>query len=98
MNIILTIGYIVYVGPENLMQPNQPLAKLIRKREKTNMVDKIGFVVIDECHLVEDWYVFSSTTIVRLGCNLTLSSSTYNCLHTTLGDQSSVQTMHSLKD
>ena len=47
------------------MQPNQPLAILIRKQEKCKIVTKIGFVIIDECHLVEDWYVLFPSTSVR---------------------------------
>ncbi|KAF8418690.1 hypothetical protein EV426DRAFT_704489 [Tirmania nivea] len=43
---------LVYVSPENLMQRNLPFQKFLRaiKRKGVNVVDRIVFMVTDECH------------------------------------------------
>lgn len=45
---------IVYLSPEKLMQANSPCHKLIKAGGK-KITQRIAFVVVDECHLVEDW-------------------------------------------
>lgn len=43
---------IVFVAPEKLLDKKSPLHRMLAS--KTG-IKKIGFVVMDECHLVVDW-------------------------------------------
>ncbi|KAF8457344.1 P-loop containing nucleoside triphosphate hydrolase protein [Kalaharituber pfeilii] len=45
---------LVYLAPERLMEKDSPLQKLI-KYQRVKIKERIAFVVVDECHLVEDW-------------------------------------------
>lgn len=45
------------MGPEKIMQPNQPLPQLLKKLKDHEKRNLIGFLIIDEFHLCRDWYV-----------------------------------------
>ena len=56
MGIYLTFAAsLVYLDPEKLMQANSLLHKLLKVAEKVNEASRIAFIIMDECHLVEDW-------------------------------------------
>ncbi|RPB18947.1 hypothetical protein L211DRAFT_853654 [Terfezia boudieri ATCC MYA-4762] len=58
---------LVYLAPEKLLQPNQPFACLLKEVRNNKVVNKIGFLIIDECYLVEDWGEEFRTDYARLG-------------------------------